>query len=98
MKITQPQKSDMGSSFGYIENSHGIPLQEVLNWIESNTITWGIVTIYNNEGNIIRKFDYDLYNSNQFFHWLNGWQYSNLVEKVRFEDCFMCRDFDIYLQ
>ena len=98
MKITQPQKSDIGSSFGYIENSHGIPLQEVLNWIESNTITWGIVTIYNNEGNIIRKFDYDLYNSNQFIHWLNGWQYSNLVEKVRFEDCFMCRDFDIYLQ
>ena len=88
----------MGSGFGYVENSCGIPLKEVLNWIESNTITWGTVTIYDNGGNTVRKFDYNLYNSNQFFHYLNGWQYSKLVEKVHFRYCFMCRDFDIYLQ
>ena len=99
IKITQPQRSDMGSGFGYIEDSHGNSLKDVLNWIKSNIKTWGTITVYDNGGNIVRKFDYNLHNSkNQFFHYLSGWQYTKLVEKVHFNYCFMCQDFDIYLQ
>ena len=98
IKITQPQTCDMGSGFGYIEGSHGNSLEEVLNWIEYNTRTWGVVTIYNSGGNIIRKFDYDLYRSNIFFHYLAQWYCETPIEKVHFDYCFMYRNFDIYLQ
>ena len=60
--ITRPQKSDMGSGFGYVEGAVDHILKEVLDFYAKNSNSWGTVCIHKN-GNTIRKFDYDTYNS-----------------------------------
>lgn len=94
--ITDPQISDMGSGFGYVEGAPGRTLEEVLNFYAKNSETWGTVCIYEKE-DIVRKFDYDTFNNNIFYHKLNGWEYQLIVKKVKFEYSFMNKDIDIYL-
>jgi hypothetical protein len=92
--ITHPQKSDMGSGFGYID-AVGCTLEELLDFYAKNK-TWGTVCIHKN-GEILRKFDYDTFNNNIFYHNLNGWEYRMTVKKAEFEYYFMNEDLDIYL-
>lgn len=95
--ITNLQKSDMGSGAGYVDGAAGCTLKEVLNFYSKNSKTWGTVCIYR-KGNIVRKFDYDIYNNNIFYHHLNGWEYKWIVKEAKFNYCFMCEDLDIYLE
>ena len=94
--IDRPQISDMGSGFGHITVSTDTTLKEALMWISQNQKTWGTVTIYNNK-EIIRRFDYDLYNNNIFYHHLDGWQYNKIIQQIKFNYCFMSEDIDIYI-
>ena len=94
--ITRPQMSDMGSGFGYVEGVVGAPLKEILNFYAENSSNWGTVCIHRND-NIVRKFDYDTYNNNTFYHHLSGWEYQLTVKEVKFNYCFMNKDIDIYL-
>jgi len=94
--VTEPQKSDMGSGFGYIEGAAGCTLKQVLDWYAKNTKTWGVVCILSG-GKIIRKFDYNTWNNNIFYHHLNGWEYKLTVKEAKFDYCFMSEDIDIYL-
>ena len=95
--ITMPQKSDMGDGFGYLDGVTNCTLREVLDFYVKNSKDWGTVCIYNGEYDIIRKFDYDTYNKNVFYHNLSGWVYNLTVKKVEFKYCFMNKDINIYL-
>ena len=92
--VTRPQKSDMGSGFGYID-AVDCTLEELLDFYAKNK-TWGTVCIHKN-GEILRKFDYDTFNKSIFYHNLNGWEYKRTVKKAEFKYCFMNEDLDIYL-
>lgn len=96
--IDRPQMSDMGSGFGHIEVPEGTTLKDALNWIRKNTKAWGLITIYRNSDDIIRCFDYDLYNNTIFYHNLSGWQYDYIVKKIEFSYCFMSEDIDIHVK
>lgn len=96
--IDRPQMSDMGSGFGHIEVPEGTTLEEALNWIRKNTKAWGLITIYRNSDDIIRCFDYDLYNNTIFYHNLSGWQYGYIVKKIEFSYCFMSEDIGIHVK
>lgn len=94
--IIEKQTCDMGFGKGeYIFSS--ITLKQALEWFEKNLHEWGTITIQDKNGNILRKFDYELYNSYQFYHHLQGWEYNSLVKKIEFYYCFMNRDIVIYL-
>ena len=95
--ITQPQMSDMGNGSGIIADVEGYTLREVLDFCAKNSKDWGTVCIYD-EDEIIRKFDYDLYSANIFYHHLTGWQYQKIVKEVKFNYCFMNKDIDIFLE
>ena len=94
--IVSPQKLDMGSGFGYVEDVVNCTLKEVLNFYSNNSRSWGTVCIYR-KGDIIRKFDYDTYNNNIFYHHLSGWEYLLTIKEVKFDYSFMNKDIDIYL-
>ena len=96
--IDRPQISDMGSGFGHIECPENTTLEEILDWIQTNMKTWGTVTIFRRTDDVVRCFDYDLYNNKIFYHHLSGWQYDSIVRKVEFSYCFMSEDIDIYLK
>jgi len=94
--IIEKQTCDMGSGKGeYIFSN--ITLEQALDWFEKNLNEWGTIIIKFKNGEILRKFDYDLYNSHQFYHHLNGWEYDSLIKKIEFSYCFMNRDIIIYL-
>lgn len=95
--ITNPQKSDMGSDFGYVDGAAGCTLEEVLNFYSKNSNSWGTVCIYS-KGKIVRKFDYNTYSDNVFYHHLSGWEYKLIVKEAKFDYCFMSEDLDIYLE
>ena len=97
--IDIPQTSDMGHGFGHIEvEQNAVTLEEALKWLQLNQKTWGTITIYRGSNNIVRCFDYDLYNNNIFYHHLSGWQYNYIVEKIEFDYCFMLESIDIYVK
>ena len=97
--IDRPQTSDMGSGFGHIEiEQDAVTLEEALKWLQQNQETWGTVTIYRGSSNIVRRFDYNLYNKNIFYHHLNGWKYEYIVKKIEFNYCFMEENIDIYVK
>lgn len=95
--ITRPQMSDMGSGSGYLDGATGCTLREVLDFYTKNSKDWGTVCIHDRKYDTIRKFDYDTYNNNVFYHHLSGWEYQLIVKEVKFEYCFMNKDIDIYL-
>ena len=94
--ITDPQKSDMGNGFGYVDGVTGCILEQILEFYAKNNKTWGTVCIYRH-GNIIRKFDYDTYNNNIFNHNLNECVLQLTVKEVKFDYCYMLKNIDIYL-
>lgn len=98
--IDRPQMSDMGSGFGHIEiEQNTVTLAKALKWLQQNQKTWGTVTIYyGDSGDIVRRFDYDLFKNNIFYHHLNGWQYEYIVKKIEFNYCFMSEDIDVYCE
>ena len=96
--IDQEQKSDMGSGWGHYENVTGLTLEEVLNYLNKNLKSWGTVTIYRGSDDIVRCFDFDLYNKKIFYHHLSGWQYNYAVREVKFNYCFMSENIDIYVK
>ena len=75
-----------------------LTLEQALNWFEENLNDWGIITINFKNGDILRRFDYDLYNLHQFYHHLNGWEYKLLVDKIESYNCFMNKDITISLK
>lgn len=96
--IDREQVSDMGSGWGHIEVPAGTTLGEALDWIQKNSKAWGTITIYRYSDDIIRCFDFDLYNRKKFFyHHLSGWQYNFTVKKIEFSYCFMSEDISIYV-
>lgn len=96
-KITIPQKCDMGSGYGYLEIIDKVTLAEVLEFYKYSN-SWGIITIYNDSGEIIRKFDYDVHsNNNILYHQLSSWEYKFLVKKVNFTYCHQNKDIEIFL-
>ena len=97
--IDVPQKSDMGSGWGHIEVPEGTTLGEALDWIQKNSKAWGTVTIYRYSDNIIRCFDFDLYNRKKiFYRHLSGMQYDFIVREIKFDYCFMSENIDIYVK
>lgn len=97
--IDRPQTSDMGSGFGHIEiEQDTVTLGEALKWLQQNQKTWGTVTIYCGSNEVVRRFDYDLYNNNIFYHHLDSWKYGYIVKKIEFNYCFMDEDIDIYVK
>ena len=95
--IDVPQKSDMGDGWGHYEGVVGLTLEQVLNELYGTLKSWGTVTIYKGSDDIVRCFDFDLYNNKIFYHHLSGWQYQYPVRKVEFRYCFMGEDIDIYV-
>lgn len=95
--IDQPQKSDMGSGWGHYEFKEGLTLLEVLDYLRKDLKSWGTVTIYRGTDDVVRCFDFDLYNNKIFYHHLSGWQYNFIVKAVKFDYCFMSENIDIYL-
>lgn len=95
--VDTPQIPDMGSGYGHIDIPENTTLKEVLDWIYKNEKSWGTITIYYMNNEIIRCFDYDLFNKNIFYHHLAGWQYSRTIQKVKFDYCFMYENIDIYI-
>ena len=93
--IISAQKSDMGGGRGeYIFSD--ITLGQALKWFKENLHDWGVITIQFKNGDILRKFDYNLFDNSQFYHHLD-WEYNLLVKKIEFYYCFMNRDIIIYL-
>lgn len=95
--IDQPQKSDMGSGWGHYEIKEGLTLREALDYLRKNLKSWGTVTIYRGANDVVRRFDFDLYNNKIFYHHLSGWQYNFIVKAIKFDYCFMSENIDIYL-
>lgn len=87
---------DNGTGCGHIEGCEGLSLKEALAWIEENTCSYGMITIFNS-GSILRCFDYDVYNNNQFYHNLEDWHYTLPVKKIIYDYCFMNKDIEIYI-
>lgn len=97
--IDRPQFYEMGTTgFGHIETSAETTLGDVLKWIEENEKTWGIVTIYRSNNDIIRCFDYDLYNRSIFYHHLNDCEYNFIIKEIKFDYCFISENIDIYVK
>lgn len=94
---TYTWKDDHDEGRGYLEGVEGHTLREVLNYYKNTSRDWGVVCIYMG-GEIIRKFDYNLFNRdvNVFFHHL-GVEYRYLVKEVKYYFSYMHRDIDIYL-
>ena len=94
--IIEPQKSDMGSGYGEYLFPDGTTLGDFLKWYKDNSKTWGTITIIYNDGRILRKFDYDLYNNNICYTHLS-WEEKILIKKIDFYYCWMSEDVKIHL-
>ena len=92
-----PQTCDMGSGKSEYIPTEPMSLNEVLKEIKETFHSWGTITILFWDGEIYRKFDYDIYNDKQFYHHLDGWVYNHIVDKVVSYSCFMSSDLTIYL-
>ena len=95
--ITEPQKSDMGSGFGIYEFEKEDNLYDFLKWYKQCSSAWGTITIFNKHNRLLRKFDFDLYDNEQFYHHLSGWEYDLSLKEIKFSYCFMSEDVEIYL-
>jgi hypothetical protein len=94
--VTRPQACDMGSGFGYIKINEKTTLKELLDYYRQNARTWGTCLIKYKNGEVLRKFDFDIYNNNQFYYKLS-WELDFLVQEAKFEYCFMSEDLTITL-
>ncbi len=95
--ITRPQTCDMGSGFGIIEYESNATLGDILKFYKQTVKTWGTCTINYADGEILRKFDFDLYNNRIFYYHLSGWELDIKIKEVKFEYCFMGENLTIIL-
>ena len=95
-KIISPQTCDMGHGNGKFLCPNGTTLEDFLKWYKEHSKTWGVITIINREGKIIRKFDYDLYNSNIYYYHLS-WERSLTIKEISFLYCWMMEEVEIHL-
>ena len=96
--IDRPQMSEMGNGWGHYELPENIDLMEVLYELRKTLKSWGIVTIYRGTDDIIRCFDFNLYNDKIFYHHLTGTEYIYTVREVKFTYCYMSENIDIYVE
>ena len=94
--IIKPQMSDMGNGYGEYLFPKGTTLGEFLEWYKKNSETCGEVSITYIGGDVLRKFDYDLYN-NDIFYTHFSWQNQLPIKKIEFYYCFMSKDVFIRL-
>lgn len=95
--ITSPQASDMGSGFGHYEVAPGSTLKEFLKWFKGNCKLWGTMKIIDEDGDIVRYFDYDTWNNDIVYTNLGFWQYDSEIKKIEFSYCFMNEDIVIWI-
>ena len=86
--IECPQTCDMGDGHGRYDFAPGATLIDFLKWFKENERAWGTITILR-RNKIIRCFDYDLWNANQFYLNLSGWLYDEEIRRLSFHYCFM---------
>ena len=94
--IIRPQQSDMGSGYGEYLFSDGTTLGDFLKWYKDNSNTWGVISIFYNDGCILRQFDYDLYHNNICYTHLS-WEEEILIKKIDFSYCWMSENVKVYL-
>lgn len=94
--IIDPQTCDMGSGFGKFEFEENTTLKDFLEFYRSSSKTWGCITIRKKDGNILRCFDYNIYN-NVFYYKLD-WELNYKLKEVNFNYCFMNEDVEIILR
>jgi hypothetical protein len=95
--IDRYQTCDMGDGFGHYEFEKLTTLKEFLEGYKTTSKTWGVITIVEKDGAVLRKFDYDTHNSRQFYYYLS-WQLNMFVKSANFRYCFMNEDVNIELQ
>ena len=95
-KIETAQTCDMGFGMGRYLFQENTTLDDFLCWYEKNSKTWGVITIFNRKGEVVRKFDYDLYNSHNYYYHLS-WERNKVVKKISFIYSWMSEDVQIYL-
>ena len=81
--IERPQISDMGSGFGSYQFSKNYTLREFLDYYKNTNKTWGTITIFH-DNKVVRKFDYNIYDNNQFYYHLAGVEYNMIVKEIVF--------------
>lgn len=98
--IDYPQASDMGSGVAHYEDVKGMTLDEFLKeYPKKVSGTWGVITIYLNDMEILRKFDYSLANNSSYnFYTHLSWRGSKKIDKVTVKYCFNGEDINIYLE
>ena len=92
--ITEPH---MGSGFGIYKFEKGKVLYDFLEWHKNNSRTWGVISIFDKQGNYIRIFDYDLYDDEVYYHYLSCGEYDLPLREIKFNYCLMREDIQIYL-
>ena len=96
--ITRPQTCDMGSGYGEITFNENDTLQDFFNFFVKEIKSWGVMTVYAPNKEIMRKFDYNLYNDKQFYQHISGWALSDKIDKITFDYCFMNENYYVYLK
>ena len=104
-----PQTCDMGYGVTEYAPKEPMNLEEVLDEIE-NWDCYGVITIIDTNGEILRKFDFDIYSfrrkykviepdKKEFYHRFWGYTnpYDQVVDRVISRHCFMVNDIIIYL-
>lgn len=95
--IISKQTCDMGEGHGEWVFNKKVTLREFLTHLKEQSHKWGVITIQYKDGRILRKFDYNTFNSNIFYTDLSGWQETIEIEQVKFRYCFMNEDIEIIL-
>ena len=95
--IISPQKFDMGCGFGKFSFDKETTLKQFLEHYKKTCSSWGTITIIKADGDILRKFDYDMYNDSIFYYNLS-WELQCKVKKIIFNYCFMNENVDIRLE
>ena len=94
--IIEPQKSDMGLGSGEYICPNKTTLGDFLKWYKDNAKTWGEITIVYNDGRILRKFDYDLWNNNICYTHFS-WEDSLPIREIKFYYSWMNEDIYIHI-
>ncbi len=99
-KLIRHQTCDMGKDYREYEITEDMTLNQVLEWIKENITAFGTITIRFKNGDILRKFDYNLYHKNErsFYYSFGGWESEKIVNKMISQACFMNCDFEIQLR
>lgn len=95
--VTSHQTENYGWATSEFIFTEPTTLHQVLEWIEKTHQEWGIITIYDRNYCILRKFDYDLYNNKIFYYHLNQ-ELNYIVKTMTTNHSWSWCDFEIKLQ